>query len=114
GVLAASGAEWLVAVLAIVVEIVDGPNLLDDLLDLAGRDDILASAQEALRLVGDGELEIEQDLGSVRITVQPRAGALEIVGEDGVAVFLESIRRAAEVDRHHFFHLTSPARGWFG
>ena len=83
---------------------IDRSHLGEDAIDLAAGDDRLVRPEQAVALLGDGLLEIGEDLGTIRVVSEPDAGALEISDERVVAGFLDVIRAAVQVDGDHFLH----------
>ena len=60
--------------------------------------------QVAGTLVGNGLLEVGQDLGAVRVVVELGLRATQIGADPLVGVLVELVRLAIQVDRDDFVH----------
>jgi hypothetical protein len=61
-------------------------------------------SEEAVALVGDRLFEVADDLGSIGVVGEPRAGAVEIGAERLVAGVFDVVRASVQVDADDFLH----------
>ena len=92
---------WLLAAARVVL---DGPHLLDHVLDLLRDHDGLVGPEHGAELVGDRLLDVRHDLVPVGIALEAAARGLQVGTERLVAVLLELVGVSVEVDRDDFVH----------
>jgi hypothetical protein len=88
---------------------VNGPHFPDHLRHLIGADDVLVRPQVANALVGNGLLEIREDLRLVGIAGEPLLRHLQVGPQSVVTDGVELIRIAVQTDGDHGAHDYCPS-----
>ncbi len=88
---------------------VHGTHLLNDPLHLGVAHDGLVLTEDAIALVGDGLLEIGNNLRLVRVVLQLDFGGIEVRAQRRERALFQLIRVAIQVDDDDFLHSYGPS-----
>src|SRR6516225_6399272 len=87
----------------------DRSHVSDDLLNFEGGDNCLVWAEKPIALVGNGLLEVGDDLLAIRVVFELDLSPIQVSTQQIVGRLVELIGMAVQIDRDHFLHGYRPS-----